>query len=343
MTGSTNHIAVSIIVPVYNVAPFLEETIQSILTQSLQEFELILVNDGSTDESALICQEYLSKDKRIQFIDQKNSGVSIARNNGLLQAKGEYVFFMDSDDTIDPEFIKSSYNTGKMERADIVVLGEFYTNQLPDIMALPTCGQMLRMEFLLDHPEIRFPEGLQPCEDGLFSHQLLALTTRIAANPDAMYNYRSHENQNHHRIHDNCWAVLRQIPTWFLILENFYNTNKFFTSHSQHLALFVEHEPFGLRYLGLPLDTQQKHFLFELIRKFMADHVNPYLSEVHKSEFSEVFQYFLNAKDHVQFDRYYQRYLKRRANKKKLLLFLVKLMPVSGLRRNWRQRIREKY
>lgn len=88
----------SIIVPIYNVEDYMRECIDSILGQSYTDFELILVNDGSTDSSGEICDEYLMKDKRIKVIQQNNGGASKARNSGLQKAKGKYIYFIDSDD-----------------------------------------------------------------------------------------------------------------------------------------------------------------------------------------------------------------------------------------------------
>ncbi|MGY5253864.1 glycosyltransferase family 2 protein [Sphingobacterium spiritivorum] len=343
MVNTSNHTLVSIIIPIYNVDEFLDETIQSVLNQSFQEFELILINDGSTDRSALICQEYLSKDKRIQFINQENSGVSIARNNGLLLAKGKYVFFMDSDDTLDSDFIKSSFEAAEKDSNNITIVGEEYCKRLPNVTALPTCAQFLKRSFLVDHPEIRFPEHIQPCEDGLFSHQLLALTTAIGANLQGNYHYRKHSSQNHVKINENSWKVLHQIPSWFSILSKFYEKNDLFYSHSFHLALFVEHEPFEIRYLRLTLDEEQKKYLFDLIKEFMSKYVDPYLSNENRDLLSKPFLYFLRAESYSDFDNFYKRYLKQRAAKRKILLFLVKLIPFSNLRRGWRENIRAKY
>lgn len=90
----------SIIIPVYNTEKYLSECIDSILNQSFADYELILVNDGSTDGCGDICRSYAQKDSRIVFLEQENGGVSGARNNGLSVAKGEYVLFCDSDDTM---------------------------------------------------------------------------------------------------------------------------------------------------------------------------------------------------------------------------------------------------
>ena len=94
----------SIIVPCYNVEKYIEKTIKSILTQTFDDFELILVNDGSTDKTKNILDEYFQKDKRINVINKKNSGVSEARNEGIKIAVGKYIYFLDGDDYITNDF-----------------------------------------------------------------------------------------------------------------------------------------------------------------------------------------------------------------------------------------------
>lgn len=108
---------ISIIVPVYNVQKYLEQCIESVISQSGEKLELILINDGSTDNSGVICDRYSKKDKRIKVIHKENGGVSTARNEGLKAAKGEYIWFLDSDDYMVNsaircilEFIKNQYN-----------------------------------------------------------------------------------------------------------------------------------------------------------------------------------------------------------------------------------------
>jgi teichuronic acid biosynthesis glycosyltransferase TuaG len=103
MNGRTK--LVSIIIPAYNAAPFLEETIQSLYNQTYINWEAIIVNDGSKDNTASLCDGFT--DERVKTIHQANSGVATARNNGLAHAKGEYVIFFDADDIMSPSFIQS--------------------------------------------------------------------------------------------------------------------------------------------------------------------------------------------------------------------------------------------
>ena len=97
---------VSIIIPIYNSEKYLKKCIDSILEQKYNNLEIILINDGSTDNSGKICDSLAIEDKRIKVIHKLNEGVSIARNKGLEMAKGEYIFFIDSDDYIDENIIK---------------------------------------------------------------------------------------------------------------------------------------------------------------------------------------------------------------------------------------------
>ena len=105
--------SISIIVPVYNVEKYLEKCIDSILNQSYQNLEIILIDDGSTDNSGSICDEYKKKDKRVQVIHQKNQGQSSARNAGLNIAKGSYIGFVDSDDYVEPDYLEQLLNNFK--------------------------------------------------------------------------------------------------------------------------------------------------------------------------------------------------------------------------------------
>lgn len=116
-------VKLSIIVPIYNVERYLERCIISILNQTYVNFELILVNDGSIDNSKDICEKYLSIDNRIKLINKKNGGLSSARNTGIELAIGEYIAFVDSDDYINKYMYEVLITTLKKDKSDMVICG----------------------------------------------------------------------------------------------------------------------------------------------------------------------------------------------------------------------------
>ncbi|MBQ0105876.1 MAG: glycosyltransferase, partial [Armatimonadetes bacterium] len=113
-------IKVSVIVPVYNVEKYLRKCLDSIINQTLKDIEIIVVNDGSTDSSLSICEEYAEKDERIILISKENAGLSHTRNTGLKIAKGEYISFIDSDDYIEKNMLQTLYDLGQKSSADII-------------------------------------------------------------------------------------------------------------------------------------------------------------------------------------------------------------------------------
>lgn len=112
---------ISVIIPVYNVEKYLANCINSILAQSYTELEIILVDDGSTDKSSVICDEFAAKDSRVSVIHKANGGVSSARNTGIAEKKGEFFCFVDSDDTVHPNYVLNMYNIIKEHDADIAM------------------------------------------------------------------------------------------------------------------------------------------------------------------------------------------------------------------------------
>lgn len=114
---------VSVIVPVYNVEKFLVRCLDSLVSQTLEDIEIICVNDGSTDKSSDIIKEYAEKDGRIKVLEQVNMGVSCSRNAGLKVSTGEFIAFVDSDDFVEKEFYEKLYNTAKQEGAEVACAG----------------------------------------------------------------------------------------------------------------------------------------------------------------------------------------------------------------------------
>ena len=114
-----NHL-ISVIVPIYNVEKYLNRCIDSIINQTYTNLEIILINDGSTDNSKRICETYCNKDSRVVLINQANSGSSIARNTGLDQANGDIISFIDSDDYIDNSMFEKMLNLLVEHQLDVV-------------------------------------------------------------------------------------------------------------------------------------------------------------------------------------------------------------------------------
>ena len=124
---------ISIIIPVYNVEFYLTDCIESLRSQVYKDFEVLLINDGSFDSSGKICDEYAIKDERIRVFHKKNEGVSSARNLGLIEAKGEWICFVDSDDWIEPNTLSSIFPIGDNE-IDFVQFGFKQINSIGNII-----------------------------------------------------------------------------------------------------------------------------------------------------------------------------------------------------------------
>ena len=111
-------VKVSVIIPVYNVEPYLKQCMDSVVGQTLKDIEIICVDDGSTDGSLDILKEYATEDSRIQIIEQKNAGAGAARNNGMRHATGKYLSFLDSDDFFEPRMLEKAYDLAEKDQAD---------------------------------------------------------------------------------------------------------------------------------------------------------------------------------------------------------------------------------
>ena len=122
------NIKVTVIMPVYNAAEYLRESLDCLTKQTLQDIEIICVDDGSTDESLCILEEYSKKDNRFMVLSQKNLHAGVARNNGIDHASGEYMIFLDADDLFELELLEKTYKQGIQQDADIVLFDADYFN-----------------------------------------------------------------------------------------------------------------------------------------------------------------------------------------------------------------------
>ncbi len=133
----------SIVMPIYGVEPYLRQAIDSVLRQTFQDFEIILVNDCSPDNSAEICREYSDRYENIRTVNHaKNSGVSAARNTGFAEVQGRYVWFMDPDDYVDSTLLQQVYDSLQKNKAQVVVFGgieEYYDHKQELVKSVPIC------------------------------------------------------------------------------------------------------------------------------------------------------------------------------------------------------------
>lgn len=112
---------VSVIVPIYNVAPYLDQCIESVLAQTHADFEVLLIDDGSTDDSPALCDSYAARDARVRVVHQANGGLSRARNAGLEAVRGQFVTFLDGDDWLEPDTLEASLRAATTHNADVVL------------------------------------------------------------------------------------------------------------------------------------------------------------------------------------------------------------------------------
>ena len=211
-----NNPAISIIIPVYNAENYLRRCIDSVLSQSFTDFELILVDDGSKDKSPQICDEYASQDTRVRVIHKANGGVSAARNDGLDIAKGEYITFIDSDDWVEREYLETLSN---YRDYDIVffshrliyedgyiseflfeakegdkqniweIVASLRKNAVGSNFYGYTWNKMFRRD-IIEKYKIRFIEGLRISEDEVYTLDYCTHAKSIKVLPLCLYNYR---------------------------------------------------------------------------------------------------------------------------------------------------------
>ncbi len=204
---------VSVIIPVYNVEQYLEQCLESVVNQTLKEIEIILINDGTKDNSVQICEKFAKQDPRINFVQQENKGLSATRNVGLKLAKGEFVAFLDSDDWVDLDFYEKLYKAAVETNAEIAAAGferyrKFYrrhrlkfskqkviTDRQEKIGALKIprycyVWNKIYKKDALEKSGITFREGVY-YEDMEFTMRIIGEMGSIATTPKTIYHYRA--------------------------------------------------------------------------------------------------------------------------------------------------------
>lgn len=205
---------VSVVIPIYNVEKYLKKCIDSILNQSFNDFEIILVNDGSTDSSIEICNEYIEKDCRIILINKKNGGLSSARNAGINVAKGKYISFIDPDDCINENYFNILIKKAEMNNCDVIVSGyKTFPNNVNIIPSYKLNTVLKGTDFILSSDNVHsknelcfvwrylyrlklikqnktvFNEKIFIGEDVVFNLETLGNSNRVMAISDILYYY----------------------------------------------------------------------------------------------------------------------------------------------------------
>ena len=241
-------IKVSVVMPIYNAGEYLSRAISDVLRQTLTDIELILIDDGSTDNSPRIISKFGKKDERIISFRQSNAGPSVARNKGLEFARGRYIIFLDADDMYEPNLLESLYNFADEGELDIAVSAfDIYDesqnkfikptadpgseifdggritskNEHPDKIFGSTSGyawnKLLRAEFMRDK-KLMFDPDLYVFEDVHFSASVMALAERVARVDDILIHHRVYSDQSRATLFRKYYG---QVPVVYSKIRSF--------------------------------------------------------------------------------------------------------------------------
>lgn len=235
---------ISVIVPVYNVENYLRKCLESIINQTYKNLEIILIDDGSTDNSGKICDEYAAKDNRIKLIHKPNGGLSDARNAGLEIAKGEYIGFVDSDDWLELNAYEIMLGAIFKNDFDIAICGYVVEFKNKKIMRALDSNTLIGNEKILNtlfynknfpnavwcklykreiFRKLRFPVG-KIYEDMLIKFDILKNSTKIIIISEILYHYRQRENSIMHHV--NIDKSIEKINVCKDIIKKVQNENK---------------------------------------------------------------------------------------------------------------------
>jgi glycosyltransferase involved in cell wall biosynthesis len=252
--------SITVIVPVYNTEPYLEKCLDSLLRQTLQDIQIVVVNDGSTDHSAEVAREYASRfPEKFVYLEKENSGQADARNLGLKYASGEYTGFVDSDDYIDLWMYEKLYAKARELNADMVECEYRHVYQrkqtvkkIPDYradeMSVFTKSSVWNKIFrtkLLDAAQALFPSRLK-YEDLEFVCKIAPWIKKAGIVHEGLYYYIQRGNSTMHTV--------RHIPDIFQILMNiieYYQNNHFFDQYKTHLEYICIYQLLGSNFFRI--------------------------------------------------------------------------------------------
>lgn len=229
---------VSIIIPIYNTKKYLSNCLNSIIKQTYSNIEILLVNDGSPDDSSIIMEKYRKKDSRIRCFYKKNGGLSDARNYGIKHAKGKYLCFVDSDDWVSELYVEKLINKIKEDRSDIAVC-EFdrvynkkstknkVNNYDLDGFKVPAAWNKIYLKETIDKYNLKFPKG-KWYEDLTMSSMYVMTCKKKSIINESLYYYRQNNNSIMHTFDDRIFQIYDSLNLMetFSKDNNLYNDNK---------------------------------------------------------------------------------------------------------------------
>lgn len=245
---------ISIIVPIYKIERYLRQCIDSILAQTFTDYELLLIDDGSPDGCPAICDEYAQNDTRIRVIHKPNGGLTSARNNGLDNAKGEWIMYIDGDDWVEPTYIEELYNAAIKNKADIAICGfRFAYEDGRFITEHPTLwddnksaslhryissewttvwGSIHKLNLFRDNG-IQSPKNITFCEDFHLIIRLCYFANKVVSIDRPLYNYRQRSTSIIHILNEN---TQRDVITVYKEIIDFFRNNGEFETYKKAMS-----------------------------------------------------------------------------------------------------------
>ena len=316
---SLPEVQVSVIVPIYNAYDYLGVALDSILSQTLKDIEVICIDDGSTDRSLDIIKKYHEADSRVRVVTENNAGVSTARNKGIVRARGEYIIFLDADDFYEPTLLEKLYNLAKKENLDIALSKfdiynskterfsasvdekhvDIYAhgavvskNEFPDYIFESATGYVWNKLFrteMIRSKELTFAPELYIFEDVHFVCAALSYADRIAKIDEVLIHHRVYSDQSRAKLYKKYY---NKVPDVYLKIKEFL----------MHNGTYI---PLSLSYLNLSasrcykiynlLSGDAKEDFWNLLHSGRADSLGWYKHDAADFESDEVYDFVANV------------------------------------------------
>lgn len=289
---------ISVVIPVYNIEKYLERCLKTVTGQTYQNIQIILIDDGSADNSLQMCNQWKQKDERIEVYHQPNGGVSSARNLGIEKALGEWIIFVDGDDWIEPDMLKRMYDRAIETGADMAVCsfvledGEksgissvFKAEGIPQVISgkqavesrlnrrdaydvtNSPCNKLFRKKILDEH-KLSFPVKRVMAEDMLFVIKAMLEVKRCVLLPDALYHYFIGRGGNSHSKKDSMKSVRDDIELRIIRTKYLYQKEqRYLGEWSQDDLLYTLLIKYASLAGRIPADDERLIYIKEMLKK----------------------------------------------------------------------------